>query len=77
MPNPFEFVSFVRTLGEDLEEMNEGLCQRLDKIIEQLDLLIELADAHNKIDGGVIEVHHEISNDDAEEIARTWRGGEF
>lgn len=36
MPNPFEFVSFVRELGDNLERMNNDLTTRLDQIIELL-----------------------------------------
>jgi hypothetical protein len=46
MPNPFEFVSFVRALGEDLEQMNAELCARLDKIIG---LLEEIRDNTGRI----------------------------
>lgn len=43
LPNPFDFIHEIR-------DANEELVARLDKIIEQLDVLIELTDFHNKID---------------------------
>lgn len=45
MPNPFDFIHEIR-------DMNVGLNSRLDKMIEQLDIVIELLDAHNQIDAG-------------------------
>ena len=50
MPNPFEFVGFVRTMHDDLKDMNDNLCNKLDDIIERLDMLVALADLHNKLD---------------------------
>ena len=45
MPNPFEFISEIR-------KMNQELCSKLDMIIDRLDILVDLADLHNKLDSG-------------------------
>lgn len=57
MPNPFEFLGEIRS-------MNSDLCEKLDMIIERLDLLIDLADAHNQLDAGEGLVWTEKQKDD-------------
>lgn len=57
MPSPFDFVREIR-------EMNEGLNARLDKMIKQLDIVIQLLDAHNQLDAGEGLIWTEKQKDD-------------
>lgn len=67
MPNPFDFIHEMRAA-------NEILVEKLDAIIERLDLLVGLADAHNKIDAGYLETDSDIDEKVAEVLRQDWYG---